>query len=153
MDQTQEPKKSHVVLTIGRILTLVAVGGFLTLLTVSLAIYGEVYLYDGYSFTAVLCTIMLVLAVSGIAMIVVGSILKKKRDPGGPLFNAFSIVLIALALTVAAVLAVSAIQTASARSTSSELDRINRQLNEINDARRDAYDRLNELYRYRDRYK
>ncbi len=152
MYQAYEPRSSHVVLKIGRILALVAIGGFLTLLMVSLAIYGKVYMFDGYTFTGVLCTFMLILAVSGIAMIVAGSILRKKRDPLGPLFNAFSIVLIVLALIVVIVLAVSAIQTASARSANSELERLNRLQRETDSALRDAYDRLYEIYRERDAY-
>ena len=106
------PKKKNVLMLIGSIVALVGSAGFALIALVGLTVYGHIYLYDGYAYTRVLCTICIVLQCVGISLIVLGLILKRfMRNGVGMLV--LSIISMALAATCAIILIINAALYAS----------------------------------------
>ncbi len=52
---------------------------FLAIVLIGFAVYGRVYLYDGYSYTRVLCTLGMVLMLAGAASAIIGAVLSSKK--------------------------------------------------------------------------
>ena len=81
IEAVDAPKPKNRLLKAGKILTIIGAAGFLAIVFISLIIYGEVYLYNGYDFTKVLCTICIVLMGLGLVGIILGLALAGKMAP------------------------------------------------------------------------
>ena len=97
---------------IGYIVALVGSTGFALIALVGLTVYGHIYLYDGYAYTRVLCTVCIVIQCVGISLIVLGLILKRfMRNGVGMLV--LSIISMCVAATCAIILIINAALYAS----------------------------------------
>jgi len=118
-DYTSVPKKKNWVLRIGMILAIIGIVGFLAIALVGLIVWGKVYLYDGYNFTKVLCTLCIAFMILGSCGLVVGLLLSKNKAPEEKKNIVFSIILIILAVIFSVILIVNGIENENGKKQSS----------------------------------
>ena len=104
-------QKENILLKVGAILSMIGIIGFLLIVLIGLIIYGRVYLFDGYTFTAVLCVLCIILQVSGTVSLTIGLITRGKWLPPTKRKAVFSLILICIAVICAIILIVNGISS------------------------------------------
>ena len=93
-EEAKKPSNAGKVLSlIGMILSIIGCAGFLTIVLVGLIVYNRVYLYDGYEFTKILCTVCIILMVAGALLLFLGLLMDKGKRKVGVVFSILLIVL------------------------------------------------------------
>ena len=99
--QVQTGSSKNLVLTLGKILTMVGLIGVWTIVDVSLVIWHKIYLFNGYEYTKILCTICLFLMIGGSVCLIISLVkmIKNKEIKFQKGNFIFSLILLTLAFS------------------------------------------------------
>jgi len=108
--------RKNLVMLISAIILGIGILGFFLIVVIGLTIYGKVYFYDGYKSTGVLCTVDIVLMLTGAVGALVGLIISKKYFAAKAL-KILSVAVAAVGVVCAVILIVNGVKNANKKSS------------------------------------